>query len=116
MYLIADSSIGYIHNRGGSVDITLVDFYGKELDMGTSFDFFGIETSHNYQNILQEIKKYRELLKRIMMERIRFESDFIIAIYLTSFAFKTLKKFPPRILFISFLLYPFSTNAFVISG
>jgi hypothetical protein len=36
--------------------------------------------------------------------------------YFASFAFKTLKKLPPRILVISFLLYPFSTNAFVING
>ena len=36
--------------------------------------------------------------------------------YFASFAFNTLKKLPPRILVISFLLYPFSTNAFVING
>src|SRR6478736_1853786 len=36
---VANPSKGSIHNRGGAVDITLVDFDGKELDMGTSFDF-----------------------------------------------------------------------------
>jgi len=63
---VADPSKGSIHNRGGAVDITLVDFNGKELDMGTTFDFFGIEASHNYQNFSQEILKNRRLLKKIM--------------------------------------------------
>ena len=63
---VADPSKGSIHNRGGAVDITLVDFNGKELDMGTPFDFFGIEASHNYQNFSQEILKNRAFLKKIM--------------------------------------------------
>jgi len=63
---VADPSKGSIHNRGGAVDITLVDFNGKELNMGTTFDFFGIEASHNYQNFSQEILKNRRLLKKIM--------------------------------------------------
>jgi D-alanyl-D-alanine dipeptidase len=35
----------------GSRDI-LVDQQGNELDMGTSFDYFGNEASHNYINYL----------------------------------------------------------------
>jgi len=66
---VANPSKGSIHNRGGAVDITLVDADGKELDMGTSFDFFGIEASHNYQNLSQEIKNNRELLKMTMIEK-----------------------------------------------
>ena len=65
---VADPSKGSIHNRGGAVDITLVDANGKALDMGTSFDFFGIEASHNYQNLSQEIKNNRELLKTTMIQ------------------------------------------------
>ncbi len=65
---VANPSKGSIHNRGGAVDITLVDTKGKALDMGTDFDFFGIEASHNYQNLSQEIKKNRELLKTIMTQ------------------------------------------------
>jgi len=64
---VADPSKGSIHNRGGAVDITLVDVNGIALDMGTSFDFFGIEASHNYQNLSQHIKDNRELLKKVMM-------------------------------------------------
>lgn len=65
---VANPSKGSIHNRGGAVDITLVDATGKELNMGTTFDFFGIEASHNYQNISQEIKSNRELLKSTMIQ------------------------------------------------
>ena len=65
---VANPSKGSIHNRGGAVDMTLVDTNGKELDMGTTFDFFGVEASHNYQNISQEIKSNRALLKTIMIQ------------------------------------------------
>lgn len=65
---VADPSKGSIHNRGGAVDITLVDATGKELDMGTSFDFFGVEASHNYPNLSQGIKNNRELLKTVMIK------------------------------------------------
>ncbi|EIA07961.1 M15 family metallopeptidase [Flavobacterium frigoris] len=63
---VADPAKGSIHNRGGAVDITLVDSKGKEVDMGTSFDHFGIEASHNYTNLSSIIKENRGLLKRVM--------------------------------------------------
>lgn len=63
---VADPNKGSIHNRGGAVDITLVDEQGKELDMGTTFDFFGPEASHKYGNLTNEIKNNRRLLRRIM--------------------------------------------------
>ncbi|AYN04560.1 peptidase M15 [Flavobacterium sp. 140616W15] len=65
---VADPKKGSIHNRGGAVDITLVDSNGKELDMGTSFDFFGKEASHNYLNLSDTIKANRQLLKKIMIK------------------------------------------------
>lgn len=63
---VANPAKGSIHNRGAAVDITLVDSFGKELDMGTSFDFFGIEASHNYPNVSAEVKQNRLVLKTIM--------------------------------------------------
>src|SRR3970040_2609306 len=66
---VANPSKGSIHNRGGAVDITLVDSNGKELDMGTSFDFFGVEAGHNYLNLSPEIIANRQLLKKIMKEK-----------------------------------------------
>jgi D-alanyl-D-alanine dipeptidase len=65
---VADPSKGSIHNRGGAVDISLVNSEGNELNMGTSFDYFGIEASHNYTNLSQEIKNNRALLKTIMLK------------------------------------------------
>ena len=63
---VADPKKGSIHNRGGAVDITLVDSTGVALDMGTPFDFFGIEASHNYENLSDEVKENRKLLRKIM--------------------------------------------------
>lgn len=63
---VADPAKGSIHNRGGAVDITLVDKNGKELEMGTHFDFFGIEASHSYDNLSQKVKENRKLLKSVM--------------------------------------------------
>jgi D-alanyl-D-alanine dipeptidase len=64
---VADPAKGSIHNRGGAIDITLVDNNGKELDMGTKFDFFGIEASHAYSKLPQKVKDNRKLLKKIMI-------------------------------------------------
>jgi D-alanyl-D-alanine dipeptidase len=66
---VANPSKGSIHNRGGAVDITLVDSNGNELNMGTPFDFFGVEASHNYLNLSPEIIANRQLLKKIMMDK-----------------------------------------------
>lgn len=63
---VANPAKGSVHNRGAAVDITLVDAAGKELNMGTSFDFFGIEASHNYPNVSMEVKKNRILIRTLM--------------------------------------------------
>ena len=70
---VADPRKGSIHNRGGAVDISLVDINGKELDMGTSFDFFGPEASHDYKNFSREILENRSLFKKIMISA-KFQS------------------------------------------
>jgi D-alanyl-D-alanine dipeptidase len=65
---VANPKKGSIHNRGGAVDISLVDFNGIELDMGTKFDFFGKEASHNYLSLSDTILANRKLLKEIMLQ------------------------------------------------
>jgi len=60
---VADPKKGSIHNRGGAVDITLVDSQGKELDMGTTFDYFGIEASHDFENLPAEVLKQKVIKK-----------------------------------------------------
>lgn len=63
---VADPSKGSIHNRGGAVDLTLVDKNGNELTMGTAFDHFGKEAAHNYQNLPKKVLRNRKLLREIM--------------------------------------------------
>ena len=65
---VADPAKGSIHNRGGAVDITLVDSDGKELDMGTPFDHFGMEAAHDYAQLSKKVKKNRALLKKVMTQ------------------------------------------------
>jgi len=74
---VADPAKGSIHNRGGAVDISLVDSKGKELDMGTAFDHFGIEASHDYKQLPAKAIENRELLKKIMTDNdfISFDSE-----------------------------------------
>lgn len=64
---VADPKKGSIHNRGGAVDITLVDLAGNEIDMGTGFDFFGPEAAHDFENLTDTQKENRRLLKKTML-------------------------------------------------
>ena len=64
---------GYIakqssHSRGSTVDLTLLDMMtGKELDMGSPFDFFG-EISHpDFKGVTEEQFQNRMILQRVMM-------------------------------------------------
>ncbi len=63
---VADPKKGSIHNRGGAVDLTLVDKDGNELDMGTPFDHFGEEAAHSYQNLPPNVIANRKLMREIM--------------------------------------------------
>lgn len=65
---VADPAKGSIHNRGGAVDITLIDSKGVALDMGTSFDFFGPEASHHFEKLSDKVKQNRAILKEIMQK------------------------------------------------
>lgn len=65
---VADPKKGSIHNRGCAVDLTLVDKEGNELDMGTTFDFFGVEAAHAYQNLPKNVLENRFLLKSVLQK------------------------------------------------
>jgi len=57
------------HATGGAVDLTLVDAEGKELNMGTEFDYFGPEAAVLYfegNNINDEVRQNRKLLREAM--------------------------------------------------
>lgn len=58
------------HSTGGAVDLTLVDESGKELNMGTSFDYFGPEASSFYfesNNLNIEAKENQKILRNALM-------------------------------------------------
>ena len=63
---------GYIasrsgHSRGSTVDLTIIDINNKkELDMGTVYDFFGIESSYDFTGLTSEQRSNRLLLNSIM--------------------------------------------------
>ncbi|RNC88652.1 MAG: peptidase M15 [Allomuricauda sp.] len=63
---VANPKKGSIHNKGGAVDITLVDAEGNELNMGTDFDFFGKRAHHDHLDLPQEVLNNRKLLKETM--------------------------------------------------
>ena len=66
---VADPNNGSSHNRGGAVDLTLVDLStGKELKMPTGFDDFSNSAGHDFPGnlLLPEIYFNREYIKSIM--------------------------------------------------
>ncbi|MHA7842911.1 MAG: M15 family metallopeptidase [Winogradskyella sp.] len=57
------------HSRGSTVDLTIIDGNtGRQLDMGSPFDFFGEQSWVDYPNITEEQKKNRQILQRVMLK------------------------------------------------
>lgn len=66
---VADPNTGSIHNRGGAVDVSIVDMATKqEIPMPTEFDWFGIEASHSYMNLPPNVIANRTLLYNMMTQ------------------------------------------------
>lgn len=65
---------GYIaaksgHSRGSTVDLTIINLKtGLDLEMGSSYDFFGEESWVNFHEISQNQKTNRKLLQDIMKQ------------------------------------------------
>ena len=64
---------GSVHNYGCAVDLSLADSLGKEIDMGTPFDFFGPEAQPQLEagmlareKLTQEQYKNRLILRNTM--------------------------------------------------
>jgi len=64
---VANPRKGSMHNRGLAVDLTLVDSSGKELPMGTPYDFFGPEAHPSYTDLPDSVLQNRKLLRQAMM-------------------------------------------------
>lgn len=72
---VANPSKTGLHNYGMAVDLTICDLNGKELDMGTPFDFFGAVAGINREEELiargrltREQVNNRKLLRKVMIE------------------------------------------------
>lgn len=87
---VADPAKGSVHNRGGAVDLTLVDQGGHDLDMGCAFDDFSKKASPLYQGFPENIQTNRKQLKEIM-EQCGFEQ---LSTEWWHFDFKGSRKFP----------------------
>ncbi|MFC7357226.1 M15 family metallopeptidase [Jejudonia soesokkakensis] len=59
---------GSIHNRGAAVDITLVTLEGCFVDMGSDYDFFGIESHIDNYNFSEAILNNRKILREGMQK------------------------------------------------
>ncbi|MFN7138492.1 MAG: D-alanyl-D-alanine dipeptidase [Limisphaerales bacterium] len=63
---VANPAKGSKHNRGGAVDLTLVDSKGKELPMPTPYDDFTEKAHQNYSKLPANIIRNRALLRTVM--------------------------------------------------
>jgi D-alanyl-D-alanine dipeptidase len=67
-------NLGYIasksgHTRGSTLDVTIINIKtAKELDMGSPFDFFGVQSHPFYPKISKEQKENRVFLRAIMLQ------------------------------------------------
>lgn len=64
---VANPANGSGHNRGTTVDLTIIKLKsGDELNMGTGFDNFSDTAHHNFTSLKEEILQNRLLLKNTM--------------------------------------------------
>jgi len=57
------------HSRGSTIDLTLFDpKTGMDLDMGGGFDYFGDLSHADYEDITEEQKKNRMILRTVMIQ------------------------------------------------
>ncbi|MFS4482976.1 M15 family metallopeptidase [Hyunsoonleella sp. 2307UL5-6] len=57
------------HTKGSTVDITIIDLStNKELDMGSIYDFFGMESWVNFKGVTKKQKENRVLLQTVMLK------------------------------------------------
>lgn len=71
---VANPNVGYSsHSRGNTIDLTLVDENGMELEMPTGFDDFSEKANRNYTDC-NEIAANNAQLLEILMEKHGFSS------------------------------------------
>ncbi len=67
-YVVEPSTTGSLHSWGAAVDVTLVDFRGREARMPTDFDAFSEAARYDYKGGDAEIAYNLSTLKRAMAE------------------------------------------------
>lgn len=69
---VAPPSRGGRHNYGVAVDLTIIDDKGKELDMGTAFDYFGEEAHVGKEDQFVRSGKFKPIVKsnRLLLQNI----------------------------------------------
>jgi D-alanyl-D-alanine dipeptidase len=67
-YVVEPSKSGSLHSWGAAVDVTLVDFRGREVRMPTDFDAFSEAARFDYKGKDPEIAFNLATLKRAMAE------------------------------------------------
>ena len=72
---VSNPKNGSLHNFGAAVDLSILNKFGKELDMGSFFDFIGeLSNTDNENKLLNKGKlslnqiKNRKLLRKIMKD------------------------------------------------
>ena len=63
---VADPASGSRHNRGASVDVGLVDSFGREMPMPSSYDEFSERSHADYAGGSAESRRYRSILRQAM--------------------------------------------------
>jgi D-alanyl-D-alanine dipeptidase len=87
---VADPSKGSRHNRGAAVDVTLVDSFGKELEMPSDYDDFSEKAARACPRCPPKAKANRVLLEKKMMAEgfVPFDTEW------WHFDFKGWERFP----------------------
>jgi len=63
---LADPNKGSPHSRGAAIDLTLTNHNGIDLDMGTAFDAFTVQSWHGDTSISRQAQQNRFILLGIM--------------------------------------------------
>lgn len=64
---VANPNVGFSsHSRGNTIDLTLIDFQGNELEMPTGFDDFSAKADRNYNDCSEAQRTNAEILEAIM--------------------------------------------------
>jgi len=77
---VSNPKKGSVHNYGCAVDITICDFDGVPLDMGTDFDFFGKKAQAiQLDNLLEEgLISTHQMNNRILLQKVMKRAGFTL--------------------------------------